>query len=239
MLALVLSFWFAIALLFSITGCTTTPGPAAEKQLIKYDMKAKVNGTTFDGVGVVPVADSYDMYIEAREDVDLLTVDSCHRSFSVESAITLDWFESKRGYHYRYDPSRGIEDQGSCLVRIGAYNKSPGGQNAWALLDFATPEAALPAAILCDGARSTTGGVSICQTREGLLQRVVFDTPVHLADAALETACKVMQSKDQTTWEYAAPLGECVFAFQETGGQHRLHRHTSVGFNQILIRGAQ
>src|ERR1700685_4466738 len=133
-------FCLCVAFLEFVTGCSmlqsVSTNAVSGNAIYKYDMMGTINGVPFDGVGVIPLSSTYQMHIESREDVDLLTVTSCHRDFSVESAIQTGWFKLNRGYDYEYIPVIGIEDKGSCIVRIGAYNKSPGGQDAWALIDF-------------------------------------------------------------------------------------------------------
>jgi len=228
---------FFMLLLISMFGCsssqaqpTTTPMP-----VFKYDLRGTVNGTSFDGVGVIPYSSVYTFRVESRVDVDLLSITSCHRDFSVESAINVGWFKSKRGYEYKFVPSEGIENIGSCLVRLAALNKSDG-LNAWGIVDFETPGETLPATSYCNGRQDKTGGVSICQTRAGLTQRLVFEVPVKTSSYSAKCS---MKSVDAKTWEYELSAGECVIAFQEIGGAKRIHRHTTVAFTDILVRGAQ
>lgn len=229
----------------SMVGCQTPlSGPAQDAltrvssgAVYKYDITGSVNGSAFDGVGVIPYSADYKMDIVSKVEVDLLTVTSCHRDFSVESAIKLGWFQSKKGYSYDYNPSIGIENSGSCLVRIGAYNRDKG-QNAWGIIDFETPEATLPATNYCNGASIKANGVSICQSKTGLIQRIVFDVPVTTAQVSLDSKCH-MTSKDQMTWEYQLPAGECVIAFRELAAPNRIHRHTTVAYTDVLIRGNQ
>jgi len=222
-------------LLILLSGCASFQLPSGAPNpntIFKYDLKGTVNGLPFDGTGVIPYAPSYTIRITSRVDVDLFTVASCHRDFSVESAINLGWFQKKRGYEYEYTPSQGIEN-GSCLVRIGAYNKDKGA-NAWAIIDFQSPNEAMPALNLCNGAQLQEGGVSICQSRVGLIQRLVFTNKVQHS-SLIDPKCD-FKSADGLTWEYQMPQGECVIAFKEIGGS-RIHRHTTIGYNDILIRG--
>ena len=200
-----------------------------------YDLKGTVNNTAFDGVGVIPYAGVYDMKIESKVDVDLLEINSCGRNFHQESAIVAGWFKPRRAYEYIFQPDPAIENYGTCLVRFRAYNKAQG-QNAWAIIDFETPDAALPAAIFCNGENSQSNGVSICQSKAGVIQRVSFDVKVKQASANLDPRCR-MTSVDGHVWEYSMPTGECVSVFMEVGGQHRLHRHTTVAYTDYQIRG--
>lgn len=203
----------------------------------KYDLSGTVNGVAFDGVGVIPFAQSYSMSIVSKVNVDLLTVTSCGRDFSVESAVKLGWFQSQKGYTYNYIPDDTIENKGSCLVRMGTYNRDKG-QNSWGIIDFETPETILPAVNYCNGITSSTNGVSICQSKIGLIQRLVFTVPVQTAKNSINPNCQ-MTSKDGLSWEYVLPAGECVLEFQEVAAPHRRHRHTTIAYTDILIRGNQ
>ena len=231
---------WGVLFMFSIIGCVSTPlvqGPQAGV-IFKYDIKGTINGAAFNGVGVVPYAPNYDMKIISTVDVDLLSVTSCHRDFTVESAIEVGWFQPKRGYSYNYAPARGLEDVGSCLVRFGAYNKAKG-QNAWGIVDFETPDTDLPAENVCDDQDETTNGVSICQSRAGLLQKIIFETPVRQSVKFLNPKCVIKPPADGKNWTYETPLGECVIAFGETVPPYRIHRHTTIGFTDVQIRGGQ
>lgn len=234
-----------LSLLLLTAGCMTGPSQpasdalsAAQKGAVyKYDMTGTVNGTPFDGIGVIPYADKYQIQLVSRVDVDLLTITSCHRDFAAESVIDVNWFHSKRGYNYAYEPSAGIENSGSCLVRIGTYNRDKG-QNSWGIIDFETPESTLPATNYCNGSTQQTNGVSICQSKVGLVQRITFDVPVRTAASALEPKCHFI-SQDQKTWEYELPAGECVISFHEIDPPYRTHRHSTIAYTDILIRGNQ
>lgn len=224
--------------LFFLSGCAagqslTTPAPIPTTSF-KYDLHGDVNGIPFNGVGVIPRAESYKINIKSDADMDLLTVTSCHRDESFQGSKPQWWEQPKRSFTYVYTPSKGIEDEGSCLVRLGSYNKS-GDPNAWGLLDFESPEATLPATQKCNGLTEKAKGASICQSRSGLIQDITFDGPVLVSDLA-DQKCKGT-SKDKLTWEYVVPEGECVVDYMEIAKPHRIHRHSSVGFKQIQIRG--
>ncbi len=231
--------FFMLALLLIFGGCSTLSSSVVQAlksdDVYKYDISGEVNGKPFDGVGVIPYSDNYNMKIISKVNVDMLTITSCHRDISVESAIQLGWFDNGRGYTYQFEPGP-LENQGSCLVKFGAYNKSTQGQNSWGILDFETPEATLPATNVCNGIVSQTNGVSICQSKAGLIQSLVFPVPVKVAKDKMQVGCEIA-STDNVAWEYSISKGECVWAFVEMGGTHRLHRATSVGYSQIQIRG--
>lgn len=243
----VIIFWVTIVFFFgcsSVQGPLQTPNPNA---VYRYDLQISIGSQTINGVGVIKASDdgdaglsteneSYQMKIDSKVDVDLFTVTSCHRDFSVESAINVNWLKKKRSYGYTYNPAPGIEDVGSCLVRIGSYNKDKGA-NAWAIIDFETPEATLTATNYCDGSKEESRGVSICQSRKGLTQILQFSVPVDQAQESIDPKCRISHPQDGMNWKYSIAQGECVMAFMESAKPHRIHRHTTVGYSDILIRG--
>jgi hypothetical protein len=55
------------------------------KVVYRYDMKLTVNGVAASGVLVVRRAPKYDIEIESKQTMDLLTVKSCHREMVLEN----------------------------------------------------------------------------------------------------------------------------------------------------------
>lgn len=229
------------AFLVSLGGCSQAPLQSAltSGTVYQYDLSVKVNNQQFVGVGVVPTAQSYELKIESQDSVDLVTVTTCHRDFSAQAVISQGWFKQKKGYSYTFVPALGLEDRGSCLLRVGMYSKDVGGQTGWAILDFDNGDTSLPAQNICNGSSSTTKGTSICQSKAGLIQILRFDVPVEVATDKLESKCIGQMSMDSGSWTYQIGSGECVIEFREIGGTHRKHRHTTVGYSQTYIRTGQ
>ncbi len=232
--------WLILILLsIGCSGLQSASVPVLSPIVNKLDMYGTINGYPFSGVGVVPAAAKYDMRISSNADINLLTVQTCHRNFSAEDVITTGWFNSRRGFNYVWVPTPGIEDTYSCLIRIGSYNKSVGGQNAWAVVDIASPDLTLPAMNLCDGVQGQSHGASICQTKSGLIERLVFESPVVIAAGALTPECRGTLLPGGKIWEYVMALGECVVRFMEIQKPHRMHRHTTEGYNNVIYRGGK
>ena len=215
---------------------TAPSGPTPQAQY-KFDLSGDVNGTPFQGVGVIPLSASnnYTLTINSAVSVDMITIESCHRSWSDQDMpIEVgNWFKANHGFTFNFSLADGIENLGTCLWRIGAYNKT-GNPQAWAILDFITPESTLPAVNKCDGDQGSTRGVSICQSKAGLDEEIDFDVPVEVADAT-DPKCKPRVPKDAKHWFYVLPNQTCVVYFQEIAPPHRLHRHTFFGFSSIQL----
>jgi hypothetical protein len=167
--------------------------------------------------------------------VDLVTVTTCHRDWSDQDRPVQHGgiFTPKRDFKFQFELAKGIEDWGTCLLRVNAFNKA-GQPQQMALLDFETKDSTLPAKIYCDGDSYQAGGVSICQSKAGLDEEIVFDAPVWLSDKT-KPECHPHTPKDGTHWIYHLPQSECVVYFIEQTPPHRIHRHTFSGYKNIQL----
>lgn len=229
----VVSCFLLIGIFQVMSGCSsisTIPNSPLSKPdaVFKKDLSINVNGKKFEGVGVLPRAKSYSMEIESKVDVDLFTVTTCHRDFSTQDAINVNWVHPKRSYIYSYTPISGIEDVGSCLVRIAAFNKDKGA-TAFAVFDLETEKETLPAKMQCNGVNQSFGGVSVCQSREGLIQNIEFETVVDCIDDAKNKYLGVKKL------QYEIKKGEHIMACRERDAPNRIHRHTDFGFTDYIL----
>ncbi len=202
----------------------------------KRDMLLTIDGTVREGVLVAPRLAQHSFDIKSRGNLDLFTMDSCHRELVIEEAGDKGWFADRRHAHVDYRPVRGIEDTGSCLVRFGGFEKAQG-RHSWAVIDFEDAATTLPAQMKCNGEEFGSNGVTICQSREGLLQQIQFFGPVIVTPTI---ACPMPVPMDGKTFLFPIPRGECVYNFLEVvkpGLPAREHRLTTVGYNDVLIRG--
>jgi len=217
----------ALLLLVSCTAHAFSSAPVQEldpKKVYKHDIKATINGVSGVGVLVVPKAHSYTITGESAGNLDLLTITTCHRDVS--------WSPNAKKFTYEYTPSESLEANKSCPMLIGGYDKK--GQHAWAMIDFETDEAKLPALLKCNGYGQTFNGVSICQSRFSLTQFIEFKTPVRVLP---QKDCPMSEPLNGgTRFEFPIVKGYCVYAFMETAPEKRVHRLTTIGYESILLR---
>ncbi len=190
----------------------------------KRDMSIDVNGVKGVGALVVPIAAQYRIQGESKGELDLFTLESCHREFSAEKL--------GRKFTYGFLPVQGLEGSG-CPIQLGGYEKKRG-RHSWGLIDFEEPESTLPATLKCNGTQAKTNGVSVCQSRVDLIQAIVFD--VEVDQAVAKDDCKLPTPKDSKTFIFPIKKRECAIVFREKQGQRRFHRLTTLGFEGILIR---
>lgn len=222
---------FASALFSCAPMPTQTVDPAA---FYKRDMKMDVNG--FVGVGTLVVPQQYAWYrmkVWSKGKLDLFTFETCHREQEAQDAGQGGLFGDRKMWEGEFYPVRGIEDKGSCLVRMGGYSKTVG-QHSWGILDVADQDHTLPATVKCNGAEYQSPGVTICQSRKGLIQEISFPVDVVLEQ---HESCKISEIGEGKVFRYQMPVKECVFSFVEIApkGKQRRHRLTTVGYTGILL----
>lgn len=224
---------FLALLALSFAGCSNVNQSLNPDTYYRRDIKVTVNGVKFKGVGVPLPASKYEMEIESKGVINMLTITTCHREVQIEQDDP-GWFEKGNKVKYTYIPVSGLEDGKSCLMEIGVFEQKKG-RHGWALLDFRVGPESVQAELTCDGKKEKTAPVSICQSREGLLQRIKFDRKMKVLPDLEKPQCTVMETSDSGfTYDFLAAPGECVYYF---GDQNKnFHKLTVAGFQSILIR---
>lgn len=215
--------------LSAIYGCSSVQQSLDPNVFYKRDIQLEINGEKFDGYGVPKRANSYEIKIRAQGVIDMLTITSCHREESIETPHK--FWESGKSYVYNYTPIHGIEDGSGCLLDIGAYEKIKG-RHSWGTIDFQTERETLSAQTLCGGQYTAYSGVSACQSKYGLIQKINFDERVKVSPDGAR--CNVMMTSNEKEYTYTMPKGECTYYFVTKAG--KIHRHTTLGYEGILIR---
>lgn len=226
-------------LLFLLPSCSNTANvlqPLNPETIYKRDMIISVNGITGDGVLVVPRNVTYKLHITAQGDLDLFTFTTCHREEIAEDAANVTersgifrrTITKKREIKLDYTPTE-IEMEGGCPVFLGGYEEQKG-RHSWGLIDFEGPDATLPATVFCNGKTIEANGVSVCQSRAGLIQGIIFPEKVFISP---DPQCDLGQ-KEGTHFKFPIKKGQCVYAFMDK--QFRVHRFTTLGYEMVPIR---
>lgn len=238
---------FLITLSFVVASCSTTPQPfepeSFKKGLYRKDMKIKANGYSGHGFVVAPAAEKYKIEALATGRLDLFTMTSCHREITQEDAgykgRFLGFGRNNRLAKVEYVPSRGIEDNGSCPLEFGGYEKKRG-RHSWGFLIPEHSAAKLPSRVKCNGRETQYRGVSACQSRAGLIQRIEFpEEIVYHVPKEYEGLGRCQYNKiriiDKRIVEYTMPEGECMLYFQEVADPGRISEHYDYGYTKIMI----
>lgn len=205
-----------------LQSCVTTQQKLDPLVYYKRDMKIEVNGRKGYGTLVVPKSGKYEIKAWFPGKGDLLTIKTCHREH--------EWEKTGRREKFNFRPTEGLEDSGLCYLEVAAFEHKKG-RHAWAMVDFETERFTLPATIKCNGATYASNGVTICQAKEGSIQYVEFSERV---TPARQGKCGALNSNDDQIFQFKMPNRECTFLFKGRSG--KLHKLTTIGYEQLLIR---
>ena len=215
-----------ITLLLAIllSGCSSTQQKLDPLIYYKRDMEVRVNGFESIGTLVVPKDDEYKIRAKFRGKGDLVTLKTCHREVEVEK---VGWRET-----FNFIPNKGIEDDGSCFLEIAAFEHKKG-RHSWSLIDFETDLYKLPAQVKCNGSTYNSRGVTICQSKEKLVQEIVFPEDVELSEKA--KCFDRIEKPVGRRWLFHTPNRECTFIVRGKDSG-RLHKVLLIGYEKIIIR---
>lgn len=226
--------------LIFLTGCSGVPITQSlnPDTFYRRDMLLEVDGAKSEGTIVVTPRDKHHFKIKAPGQLDLFTLETCHRDWTkerawkVETKRRLFWkrkIEKKQEVEFTYIPTD--LEKGYCPIKLGGYDKA-NGRHSWAFIDFYTPEATLEAVVQCNGEQLKSPGVSVCQSRKGLHQVISFPVVVKVNPSS---GCSLGKTEGKT-FKFNMARGRCVYAFGEKEGAKRVHRLTTLGYESILIR---
>lgn len=206
------------------------------------DMVVTVNGITEEGTVVIPYSDKYEFLVEARGDLDMFIMNTCHKEEKKESAWNVTktvrsglfgWgkknIENKNQVSFSYYPNKNLEGDGNCPMELRGVEKLLG-RHSWAFVDFENPRFLLPGTLLCNGRELKVNGVGVCQSRSGLKQMLIFEEEVHPAT----NSCGFVG--DASKYEIGLVKGPCLVMFigKISGKRMKL---TTIGYEDILVRG--
>lgn len=238
-----------IILLGALMALTACASQAVENQELKTnkfykrDMIVTINGTTFEGVAVAPMASKYDFHVEARGDLDMFLMTSCHKEeqkekgWNVKKKVRSGLFgwgskkiDLKREVKFSYIQN-SLEKDGDCTLELGGYENRKG-RHSWAFIDFESEKYRLPAKMNCNGRTIKSKGTSVCQSRNGLIQDIEFPEDVIVAD---NNKCGIVAKKARR-FEFPIPLGKCTAIFASKTLPTKFHKLTLLGYESLLIR---
>jgi len=216
--------------------------PGLEKNKhYKRDMIISEGNLSASGVIVLPKKDSYQIKVKAKGELDLFTMESCHRVESIENAWEKlgikpkGWFKrkSKNEIVTEYKPVQGIETGDlACPLRLAAYEKT-NKRHSWGFIDFRDDSMKLEMTMKCAGVFSMERGVSVCQSKTGTLQEIQFKKKVY---SSKNGTCPELITSDRKTFRFKIQSGECLYRFREDSREGHSLRLTTLGFDGILIR---
>ena len=204
-------------------GCSTAQQQLDPKVYYQNTLEVKVNGTKYQGWGVIPKAEGYNIKIKRSrgKKLSFFKISSCHREISS--------FDEGSSWERAITIQDGIENTGSCLWRVEAFDKK--GKHEFAVFDIHTDQEKLIGLLRCNG-EMYASTVTMCETRQGLITSIKFDRPVRMVKPKRKECELKVEGKFQEL-KFKIRNRECVYAF--ISDDDKLHRLTTVGYESILI----
>jgi len=230
---------FIILILFLFIGCATVKQELNPKTYYKRNMKLKYAGKTYHGVGILPKADVYKFVFESWGKMDEFSFSTLHRYETMEDARKGKIFPNKRKVEFVFKPTIETVGRNTCVIR--ADSASVKGKHSFGNFIIKSDDAMLPAIISCNGTIKKEIGISMCQSKLGLIQVIEFKTPVVFSpefSGEINQECVKIkyEVENNKKFTYRLPRRECVFEFMEVAPPGRIHKMFTIGFEEVIRR---
>ncbi len=190
----------------------------------RKDLSLVINSKPFVGVGEVARAEKYSITIKHQFRIDFLNIETCHRSISIQDAFFKKVLKNRKKFVYNYIPSNLEEN---CFLEVSIITKKE--PHAFGVIVFQSKDYNLKSFLSCNGEYKQTDGTSICQSKIGLDQSIVFKGP----RVSVKGSCDIKRVND-FSFKYTMKKDYCIWVFKNDRG---VHRHYSFGYDQIILRG--
>ncbi len=200
------------------------------EKVYRYDMAVIVNGEGADGIVVASESSSYEISIEAKQKLDLLTARSCHREISFDPVKSRRGIfgNSRKEFRFTFTPSQ-LEKQ-DCPLELYGFSKQ-NGRHSFAMIDFQSLGDQLEARLSCNGETRPQVGVALCQSRARLMQEITFKEKVKVSP---DESCKIGPVTEGTTFRFGLVKGICTYIFLGLESKKTM-RLTTIGYEDIVI----
>lgn len=215
-----------IALLLALAGCSSQNVLPEKELFYRRDIKLISDGAEGNGLLVLKNKKDYEIVIESKNKLDLLTITTCHREITQEK-VSSGIFGNKNKYTWKFIPTE-IE-LGYCPIEISGFEESKG-RHAWGFIDREDESLKLDSEIECNGEKNIKTGISICQSKKGLIQKLNFQSEVKVV---AQTGCEYLLGTDKKSITYKLPKGICLYLISDGINKHR---HTAMGYESIIVR---
>ena len=191
---------------------------------------------TFCGVGVLPFADKYKLEINSEAKLDMFAITTCHREKTTHNADK-GIFRKDGRIKIEFVPT--VEKNRACPLYVGAFSRA--GKHAWGVVAMESPAYQLQAKVFCNGETFDANGVAICQSRTGLMQKLVFPEPIKItkpingpADRK-EDCPELKASNSGHTIEFKIPNRECLYGIIGKKSYKAFQFYT-IGYEELVVR---
>jgi hypothetical protein len=218
---------------YALIGCASTPkSPMNQKfDFYRAEMLISIGDRSYRGLAITPLPKpntQLQVTIQSPITLDRLEISTCSRHVVMREVDKQGgWFgrsSSSYSMTYTYDPTP-TELEGNCPIHFEAFSKDV--QKAWGMLFFRDDQA-LPSEMDCNGQHWSFSGLSICQTKAGMEERMTFAVPVTFA----ATDNCIITTTDKLNYLVRSTGGFCKATFSDGTKFNDL---VLLGYNQVVI----
>jgi len=228
----------AILVLVLCPGCASIWAPQDPNLEQKLMLRWCTEEACHEGAGVVPLRSEYILEIGLRDEskIEEIIFATCHRIRRIPLGELergkLNWWDKiwgkkREGQKWTYNPSPGIEDTGTCDLRIYTLD-SKSEEHAFGIMRIhGNPtKYNLKGFLFCNGdGGKRIEGVSVCSGRAGTRQIIRFQDPVTVVMDDEQTHCKEPYPVELGL-QIILAAGDCSYRFLTIDGrQHSLLTH--------------
>ena len=210
--------------IFLFYGCTTLGQSTLAlnpNAVIKKTMALSVNGKAGIGFISVPMADTYRLDLDFPAKPEIVKIATCHREIIIEKPTTKTFFVGS---------IKGLENDGLCQIHVDALDL--GGVNSSAIIEIENEK--LDGAVICNGESRHVLGVSVCQGKVGLTQRILFFEPVEFEKMAPDCADMIPMAQLGFGYDFDISKGYCTYLFHGKKSD-TFHRLSTYGYDDIFL----
>lgn len=221
--------------LMALSACVSVSQKLDPAVFYRHDICFKEEKTKFCGVGILPYKDKYKIKVMSYGQLDFFAMATCHREDTTERPDK-GIFKKDGNTKIEYIPT--IEKDKTCPLYVSAYNKNA--RHAWGMIAFKNPRFKLMSTVHCNGEIAEHEGVSICQSRYDLIQKIVFNEEVKISKGVSGPSqrkedCPELKRIDEKTFEFRIPNRECRYAFIGIESR-KIHTLYTIGYEEIIVR---
>lgn len=208
--------------------CTPQSATVPPSQIVRASLRFAVDGQKCSGTCVVQRKTSQKFTFYLPEKTKRVLIQTCHRQIAINNPA--------RDFVYDYVPAMFLENWDECGLEAIATTQA--GNVLVAMAEFTSNET-LAARHWCNGTFvQNAPGVSFCQARVGLIQRIAFDEPV---DVASGKDCPPIEGERSSgtymstqVFTYAVGKDLCIYNFlAKKKEETKFHRLVTRGYEKI------
>lgn len=230
--------WFSFLLLFAlcfllgflfITSCALPQAVTSSKNnsvFYKKEMQVSVEGMNGFGTMVTTLKPKLHFTFKSSKKIDSFKISTCHKEEVFSDIKDCFWGKCKE---YDYIPTDIESKEIVCPMFVESFSAQDASKDS-AYIDFQTNDMKLTHHIECNGSSYDSFGVSVCQTKAGLEQRLTFLEEV-IFSAPKSGLCANFETTDNKQFMIKPSSGLCVYAFINKA-KDKIARVTMVGYDE-------